>query len=278
MRKILVATDYSQGALSALKYAIGLAKDYSAGLEIVHAYESPVFYTADMPLSAIEESERISELNALSGMKDFLENVKFEMSGILFGSRVVKGLAGEVIAEAAKQINADLIVTSTTSAGRVEKMLIGSTTTAIINKAPCKVLVVPPNKTYQKFKKAVFATDLDESHIKEVIQAESLLNPMQTELDFLFIDNTIHGDSESNDAEISQLVKNLVAYRNRSAFVSTDSDIEAGIKNFIEETQADLAIMVSERLKFPSMLFHRSITKKMAQHPGVPLLILHPSE
>ncbi|MFM2190555.1 MAG: hypothetical protein RL491_941, partial [Bacteroidota bacterium] len=259
-------------------YAIGLAKDYRAGLEIVHAYESPVFYTADMPLSAIEESERISELNALSGMKDFLENVKFEMSGILFGSRVVKGLAGEVIAEAAKQINADLIVSSTTSAGRVEKMLIGSTTTAIINKAPCKVLVVPPNTTYQKFKKAVFATDLDESHIKEVIQAESLLNPMQTELDFLFIDNTIHGDSESNDAEISQLVKNHVAYRNRSAFVSTDSDIEAGIKNFIEETHADLAIMVSERLKFPSMLFHRSITKKMAQHPGVPLLILHPSE
>ena len=278
MRKILVATDYSQGALSALKYAIGLAKDYNSVLEIVHAYESPVFYTADMPLSTIEESERISEFNASSGMKDFLENVKFEMSGILFGSRVAKGFAGEVIAEAAKQINADLIVTSTTSAGRVEKMLIGSTTTAIINKAPCKVLVVPPNTTYHKFKKAVFATDLDESHIKEVIQAESLLNPMQTELDFLFIDNTIHGDSESNDVEISQLVKNHVAYRNRSAFVSTDSDIEAGIKNFIQETHADLAIMVSERLKFPRMLFHRSITKKMAQHPGIPLLILHSSE
>ena len=278
MRKILVATDYSQGALSALRFAIAMAKDYSASMEIVHAYESPVFYTADMPLSAIEESEQIAQLNAESGMKECLENVKFEMSGIIYGTKVVKGLAGDVIADTAKQFNADLIVTSTTSAGRVEKMLIGSTTTSIINKAPCKVLVVPPDINYQKFKKAVFATDLDESHIKEVIQAESLLNPMQTELDFLFIDNTIHGDTESNDEVISNLVRNNVEYQNRSAFVSTNSDIETGIKNFIKETQADLAIMVTERLKFPAMIFHRSISKKMAEHPGVPLLILHPSE
>ncbi|MFM7823530.1 MAG: universal stress protein [Bacteroidota bacterium] len=239
MRKILVATDYSHGALSALKYAIAMAKEYGAALEIVHAYESPVFYTADMPLSAIEESERIAQLNAESGMKDCLENVKCEMSGIVHGTKVVKGLAGDVISDTAKQIKADLILTSTTSAGRIEKMLIGTTTTAIVNKAPCKVLVVPPGSTYRKFKKAVFATDLDESHIKEVIQAESLLNPMQTELDFLFIDNSIHGDTESNDEAISHLIKNNVVYQNRSAFVSTDSDIETGIKNFIEEAHAN---------------------------------------
>jgi nucleotide-binding universal stress UspA family protein len=278
MRKVLVATDYSQGAHSALKYAIGMAKDYGATIEIVHAYESPIFYTADMPLSAIEESERIAQLNAESGMKDCLENVKQEMSGIIFGTKVVKGLAGDVVAAIAMQLKADLILTSATSAGSVEKLLIGSTTTATINKAPCKVLVVPPNTVYQKFKKAVFATDLDERHIKEVIQAESLLNPMQTELDFLFIDNSIHGDTEKSDEELLHLVKNHVAYRNRSAFVSTDSDIETGIKNFIQKSQADLAIMVSDRLKFPAMLFHRSLAKKMAQHPGVPLLILHPSE
>lgn len=277
MKKIIVATDFSPGSLNATRYAIELAKNQKASLMIVHAYESPVFYTSDMPLSIIEDAERISRISAENALKDFLELIQPNLSGLNFQTALQLGLPGEVIATKSEQWQADLIIASTSAATKLEQMMIGSTITSIINKAPCRVMIIPPDALFQPYKRAVFATDMQEEHIKEVIQAEDFLVPMNTELDFLYIDTKVHTDTEQIDDRMAHLVKQQVWYGNRTAYVSTDTDIEAGIQSFINETHADLAIMVTEHRKFPSMLFHQSVTKKMAQHPGVPLLVLHPT-
>jgi nucleotide-binding universal stress UspA family protein len=277
MKKIIVATDFSPGSLNATKYAIELAKNHKATLMIVHAYESPLFYTSDMPLSTIEDAERISKISAENALKEYLNLIQPSLDGQTYQTTLQMGLAGSVVAEQAEKWQADLIIASTSSATKMEQMIIGNTITHIINKAPCMVMVIPPKSIFKPYKRAVFATDMREDHIREVIQAEDLLVPMNTELDFLFIDAEIHSDNDAIDERMSHLVKQQVWYGNRTAYVSTDTDIEAGIQSFIKETNADLAIMVTEHRKFPSMLFHQSITKKMVKHPGVPLLILHPT-
>lgn len=276
MKKIIVATDFSKGSMNATRFAIALAKSQNASLMLVHAYESPVFYTSDMPLSNIEDAERAAKNGAEKDMKAFEDSLRSNLEGVKHESVWHMGLPGDVVATQAEHWEAEMIIAASTSASKLEQAIIGSTISSIINKAPCRVMVIPPNATFHPFKKAVFATDMQEAHIQEVIQAEDLLEPMDTELDFLFIDTKVHSDSEELDNRISRLVKQQTWYGNRSAFVSTDTDIEAGIASFIKETQADLAIMVTEHRRFPSMLFHRSLTKKMSKHPDIPLLVLQP--
>jgi hypothetical protein len=137
------------------------------------------------------------------------------------------------------------------------------------------VLVIPPSARFRPIKRAVFATDLVEDHLKEYKQVSDLLRTFNAELQFLFIDHSIHADSEEIDNRMSKMIKTIVDFENKSGFVCSSNNVEKGIHEFLSDSNADWVIAVTEHRRFPEMLFHRSISKKIAYHPDKPLLVLH---
>jgi nucleotide-binding universal stress UspA family protein len=136
-KTIIWATDGSEAAERALPAALDLTAQVNGILLVVHADERLGGRASGVPVIADEEDV---EAELAAKVKELVE------SGVDASFRVVRGTAkdpADLIADAAKEASADLIVVGTRGHGRVAGMLLGSITQRLLHVAPCPVLAVP---------------------------------------------------------------------------------------------------------------------------------------
>src|SRR6266446_3369574 len=109
--RVLVATGGSPWSDNAVKYAIGLARDYQLEVVILHVLtETPPYFTAE--------------------------------AGIQYDTELVWGRVPEVICRVAQEHDCDLIVVGSRGLTGFKRLMLGSISNAVAAKAPCPVLVV----------------------------------------------------------------------------------------------------------------------------------------
>lgn len=136
---ILVPTDFSAHSEHAAKRAAALAQSLGAQLSLVHVvdYIPPSYEAVELP-PEFSSPEMLKERAGAHFEKWARE------AGVGDAKRhVVSGSAKAEITRVAKKIGADLIVVGTSGESAI-KMLIGSTTHALLHHAPCDVLSVQP--------------------------------------------------------------------------------------------------------------------------------------
>ena len=121
-RNVVVAYDGTDGARAALERAAAVADTEGASLTLVRA-------------SSDEAEARHSLQEAIEALDPALKASPW----------VVSGAAAEGILAVAREIHADLIVTGSRARGQVIRALLGSTSTELVQNAPCDVLVVHPS-------------------------------------------------------------------------------------------------------------------------------------
>lgn len=277
MKKIFVATDFSDVSINAVVYAAEMAKHFGSTLSIIHVYESPLFYTAEMPYTAIEAAEKLAKTDADQKMGKLHAEISNKFPELTITVITKRGVSADSITESADSEGADLLVSGSTGAGVVERTLIGSTTTALINKSKCKVLIVPGNAKFKGINSLVYATDLNDKNIAFANDLLPIASSLNAELIFLFVDNKIHTDSEKISEEMAEKIRSQVKYPKTSGYVCTDPDVMNGISLFIHNKKADMVAMVTHPRTFPRMLWDKSLTKKFSYHPEIPLLVIHAS-
>ncbi len=136
-KTVIWATDGSEAADRALPTALELWAEANGRLLVVHANERLGGRAGGAPVLADEEdlqSKLVSNVNDLV------------VSGVNATFHVVSALntdPADLIADVAKESDADLIVVGTRGHGRVAGMLLGSVTQRLLHVAPCPVLAVP---------------------------------------------------------------------------------------------------------------------------------------
>jgi nucleotide-binding universal stress UspA family protein len=234
-----------------------------------------MFYTAEMPYTAIEAAENLAKADAESKMEQLHASTIKAFPGLEINKIIKRGISIDSITEEADSNGADLMVAGSTGAGMIERTLIGSTTTALINKSKCMVLIVPGDAKFKGINSLIYSTDLNENNIKAANSLIPIANKLNAELIFLFVDSKIHTDSEQISDEMSEKIRSLVQYPKTSGYVCTDADIMNGISIFIQKMKADMVAMLTHPRSFPRMLWDKSLTKKFSYHPDVPLLVMH---
>lgn len=138
-KTIIWATDGSRAAEQALPYAKGLAMAGRARLIVVHVDEFSVGKGGGYSIY-------VDEPETEAALRRRVEELKREgLDASLQTSRELMGGAAHVIADIAKQEQADLIVAGTRGHGPVAGLLLGSVTHRLVQIAQCPVLVVPAN-------------------------------------------------------------------------------------------------------------------------------------
>jgi nucleotide-binding universal stress UspA family protein len=136
IRRAIAAVDFSQASLRA---AIGAMEMLDAGgrLTLVHV-ESASRHLDDRALRGDEESER--RVGALFAR--FLDALP-ETVGLQLDTITLRGDAVGALLRYAEEQEADLIACGRRRHSIVERLLVGSVSTALIRGAPCSVLVAP---------------------------------------------------------------------------------------------------------------------------------------
>jgi nucleotide-binding universal stress UspA family protein len=148
IRSILLPTDFSQCAESALPYAASLARQMKARLVCLHVVETllaPVGYAAVAePLPVVDLGGQLEE----SATRELPKlGAREECAGLDVEEVLVHGDAAGEIVRVARERDIDLIVISSHGRTGWGRMIFGSTAESVVRHAHCPVLVVKPKES-----------------------------------------------------------------------------------------------------------------------------------
>jgi nucleotide-binding universal stress UspA family protein len=145
IKTIVVGTDGSAHGQHAVSFTADLARQLDAEVILVHVADpSPVplatagGYVPYVPQSVVDETRNATE-----------KRVRVEFStplraaGVKYQTRVIVGMAPAVLAKAATELDAQLIVVGTRALHGLVEFMLGSTSHVLTHHAPVPVLVVP---------------------------------------------------------------------------------------------------------------------------------------
>ena len=141
-KRILCAVDLLPSSLEGLRYALSLAKESDATVDIVHVVEDA---TADLLFSphlyAVPEYQRYRVADALREIQQHVPNEAREACSVR--EEVLTGDAVSTLLGVAEETRAELIVVGAGDRYHLRSLWLGSTTHRIVRAAHCPVLVVP---------------------------------------------------------------------------------------------------------------------------------------
>ncbi|MGB8277194.1 MAG: universal stress protein [Methylovirgula sp.] len=142
MKRILVATDGSEGAARAIAFAADLAKQLGASLSIITV--SGDFSENDVRQLARSEGGIGAALDLLSNRILVEAKEQAQRIGITnIETQAAWGDAAGAIIDAAVRIQADAVVLGRRGRGQLAGLLLGSVSQKVATLAPCTVIVVP---------------------------------------------------------------------------------------------------------------------------------------
>lgn len=271
MKTIVVPTDYSAAALHATEYAAQLARTLQAELILLHVFQRPTLISTTLEVNsvtqlALEHKEKLTVLATQIAKKYGVQVDKIAATGHL----------PEILDEVVKQKQAGLVVIGMHALNIAERLLIGSTTTTVMEYANYPLLVVPQEATFKPLKHLLFACEY------HYLTGQTKL-PALKELAFAF-----NGEIEVLHIEEPEMVTGKIGERvqtgqhldrllrgvNHSYAFIEEEDIAKGILQRIQTYEANLLALVPREHRIWDILFNKSITRKLIWQMQIPLLVL----
>lgn len=140
IKRILVATDFSVAAETALDDAIALASTLGARIYLVHAYQLPVVGFPDgvlVPVSAIASGIVTSAEKALAACV-----ARHRESSVEIAPLLRQADPREAVLAVAKEVSADLVIMGTHGRQGLARAIIGSVAESVVRSSPVPVMTV----------------------------------------------------------------------------------------------------------------------------------------
>jgi universal stress protein A len=143
IKRILVPTDFSDHAGSALKYGREFAETFGAELLILHVVE-PIYYAtpADMYVTSPNLSMLLDEQRKIATRQLARISAVLKKAGQRHRTLLKTGTPAQVIADTAQDTRADLIIMSTHGRTGLAHILVGSVAEKVVRHASVPVLTL----------------------------------------------------------------------------------------------------------------------------------------
>ncbi|MDQ3193301.1 MAG: universal stress protein [Bacteroidota bacterium] len=271
MFKILIPTDFSPSASTAIKYAMSISGNFeSLNISLFHCID-----TSDLSRSFIHKIEDVLLKEAEEEMKKIAtDNIGNAAVGTKIDYDIVFGEPEEQIINKVKENKIDLIVMGTQGAGGMKELFFGSNTSKIVEKNTfCPLIVVPQNTPTRPITHIVYASDLAdlESEAALIIAFGKLFNAHVT---VLHLTDDPEKEKEFNQTEETEKLIQKFHYPNLSFQVKFDIDVLEGIENFLIENKVSMVALFSRRKTAFEKLLDKSFTREMSLHTHIPMLVM----
>jgi nucleotide-binding universal stress UspA family protein len=276
MKKLLVPTDFSVNANNALKYAIAYAKrEKDVRIILLHA-----FHHSDLSADILPENipAALEELQKKSAKMMFDFCKKIRKAGLMNGECISKeGRAVEVILNIINKKNIDLVIMGTKGARGIKEIFIGSNTERVIAKAPCPVVVVPKKAGFKDIKNITYVTDYYKSNLSTMIQLVEVAKVFNAQINVLNIydEECMAADEKQFMRDFIKKVSNKISYEKITYELIYGHYEEERLAEYMDKTASNLLVVAKNYRTLFEKVFGKNITKKLAYHRSMPLLIFN---
>ena len=274
MKTILYATDYSENAKTAIKYAHVLSSKMGATLLVIHIYKLPLILGLELEAFYDELEKTTFEKNQtklinfckkhLGQNLDLLKVKTYSFEDL----SVVQGIISK-----ATEHKASMIIIGMKKESAIKELFMGDTSMDIIEKAPCPVLAIPKDANFQNLKTIVYATDFEQEDIEGIHKVSQIARKFNSNIKVVHISTTQETDEKVEMEWFKEMVRQKVTYKKIEFEVLTSDEIFIALRAYLETVDANLVAMLErEKSGFLRNLFHRDLVKEMESFGKIPLL------
>lgn len=145
IERILVPVDFSECSVAALRYALYLASNLEASVDVLNVWEPPKGVLRDVDVKAPDGSplslRDYVESQAEAELAEFIHQFE-EREQIVLNALLKCGNATDEIVHAAEEGGYDLIVLGTHGRTGLSHFFLGSIAVKVVRQAPCPVLTI----------------------------------------------------------------------------------------------------------------------------------------
>ena len=246
--RIVVGTDFSGAAETAVCYAAALARRYSAELDVVNVLDlSLAAVSAEGSTGTVLEAMKQSSAAGLAACAQRFPDVRIR-------TKLQEGISScEGLRAVVKETDAGLLVLGTASKRGLNKLIFGSTAEDMIREAPCPVLTVGPHVENRcdeaiPFRRIVCADDLSDRANKALSYALLLAEDSGAHL---YLCHVLEGEDSPvvplREIDLQQRMRALVPHRS-GEWCTTECTVQSGnasaeILKLAEQVKADVIVL-----------------------------------
>jgi len=278
MQTILVPTDFSKNAYSALHYATQLFAEEKCEIIIVHSFESQVSnLTSRVDIGKTEAI--VNELYDIYEAK--CEEVKHQIVLDTNNNKhTYKTIATSLTLSRAinklivKENVSFAVMGSKGSTGAMD-ILVGSTTLTMIQKIKkATLLIIPQEMEYKSIDKIAFATGFKRPFSKKELEPLLYVSAVHN-ADIKVIHS--YKKEKMTDAQRANFHQLFIVLKNANPennWLSGDTDTYNAVTSYIHKEHIDLLVMINYKHNAFIRLFREATIKDIAKYTLVPFLIV----
>ena len=272
MKKILIPTDFSQNAKNATDFTLSLFNEKNTAITLLN-----VFYIPYASVDVVYSYNDITSENADQLFQQEKKRIaqKYPDLKINISTLFRVGDLVNVVCALEKEHEYELIVMGTKGASGLAEVFVGSRTSSMMKSVKTPVLAIPEEAKFSPPKRILFAADeiiIDQKLNLDILK--EIANKYQSKIDALYI-----FDSDEN----KEVIENFIDFELDLNFVDIPHElkmkrgdnVEKAMNNYVENNPIDLVAMITTKGNLFNNLFHDSITKQVAMHTKMPLLVMH---
>jgi nucleotide-binding universal stress UspA family protein len=274
MKQIIVAIDFSKTSLNALAYGIHLANKARADVQMVWVDNTT---SEEVVFEGFAHEERNEKVTLL---KELQSKYSGELKDGKLDFKTRKGKVYIEIAQQAKSINADLIVTGTHGVSGYEEFWIGSNAYRIVTNAPCPVITLRYDAKVDDMKRIVIPIDSSQETRQKIPVASQMAELFNAEVHILSLYSTTLKSVQKRVDHYARQVMEFFDERNIKyvPVIRESENITRSTIDYAESVGADLVAIMTEQESTTAHLFLGPYAEQIINHSPIPVLSMRAKE
>lgn len=274
MDTLIIATNFSDSSTNAVMYGIGLSKQLKVKkIVLLNSYELPVtseVSTSDSTYLTMLHERSLEKLNDLrKKTKPFLDE-DVDIRIVASDHSILKSIS--LLSEKSPE---SMVIVGASEKKKLEKLVMGSHINTLVRSSPIPLLIVPQGSTYIHISKAVYAVNFKKiTNNTPIHKIRTIIQQLGAKILVL---NVGHNEGDNLKPDLTKDIYELDSLwkeEKPTYYFIEDKNIADGILSFSDEQQGDLLITVPKDYALFESIFHKSISKALANKTHLPLLLL----
>lgn len=269
MKRILLATDFSEASEHAIRYALNVLGYVPCDCTLLHAFPIQTESYAPFYEPEVVQQRSLEMLESLGQQLKGERNYRWHR----FSSETYPGNPINVLQHISEKQHFDWIVVG--ASGRGLSPWLGSTSSNLVREVKANSMIVPANAPIRPLQHIVIATDYESISSPDVFEPVRLLaanNLSQlTLLCVLNADEKMATPSAEAQFKLRTFFGEVPLVTH---FVEHKSPAE-GIEGFLLQRPADLLVTVPKHRSWADAILGRSVTRQLVHHISIPLIALY---